>query len=1588
MSRFMAVMLSVAALVACVSLAADGVWSNASSGTWSDTTKWTGGVVAGNGGAAVFNAASGTLNVTNDQASAVSLSSLSANTNAGNAAAWSIIGGTNVLVAPALIYTRADSLSVRFSTLAGSGDITITGLGKFYLGDDNLYAGRTIISNGNVRVARDSGFGPVPVSLQADAIILDNGGLENDDNAFVLTNAATRGITVTANGGFLGCGYTSAGFLLNGPITGPGLLGINFENCYVMLNNPSNDYSGGTFVGTNGPGANVSCAPTLKLGQGEVIPDGVGKLGLWLGADSLSNSTLPVATLDLNGKTETVNTLVCGPRAQITSSVANQGCLIVGGLGGDNVVRGVFSGGATLQKQGAGALALGEATLSSGTFDLRGGTTAACASNFTSSTTVILNGGALQLGGSALSANALAARILLSQNSSLTISDAAASTFSVAGGVATNVVVTPEPVLTIANGGLPLVFGSSGAYPAALDASVSCAGGIVFTNKVWLRRLPTSAYSIAYGASVALDGTTLLGGTALNITNYSVRVVRTDSVGGDGSVTVNTNAAVWFDTMRYAGNALTNDSTVSACYSNAVVLKTGTAGFDGVGTITYGGAITGSGTVVKNGSGDLLLTGTGSSISGEIQINSGRLLPASEAALGGATVRVNGGRLVNPAGSSLTLSSTPIIAQLGGFEATAAGEVLTLNGLVTGSGPVSKWGNGTLSIGGTAMNTNFQLYARSGTVELNKSGATNAYAVLDLLGIQSNTLVRLTGSNGNQIGGTVVLDGGTFDLKGLSETIGVLTNTTAGGVVTNGGAMAATLTVGDGDVTSTFSGRITDGAFSLKLAKTGQGAFTVPLASLASSGGLRVDGGTLRVTPWTLPTTGLVYRLDASDTSKLTLSGSSVTAWADSFTSGVSFAQSTASMQPTFVTNCINGLPAIRFGTTGRTRMAANKAATARTLFIVSRVTGYPSAGLSGIWGQDGNDAGLRQCDSTSWRFTGNSGDGNDFAYNGQMFINGTAGFSFAGKPLHLLSAVSPSDKLWTAAIGDYWNSSTMLRYFIGDIGEILVYNTVLSTNDRQVVESYLRSKWLTGSFLPSNQTVTVASGGRLVATNMTLTVATLAGTGGLGLEGGSTARVVDYSSFTGSVFGVGGTVCMQSASGTNGRFQPQDLAVLVRNDGTQPVSLRVEGSATNSFFGMVADGSNTLGITQAGSGVTLFAGTNSTYTGATRIEAGTASVQNGCIAQYIRFWPTFMRYGGSNYATNSYQISEFQLMQGGGQMPYPSGTTAYAPLGNSIGNSSETPLQTIDNNVNTKFFTNLADANGANPLIVKLPAPAFFDGYRWYTANDSTGRDPIRWNVAISLDGANWTTVDAQDYQTNMTAITSSRQVLAGVWSLGAASLTNMNVFSDASATTVASPGVLALSGVRETVGPLSSNGAVRLSAATLGINAFTNAAFSGGITGSGTVVKAGSATESLSGALAFSGDIIVSAGTLDLNGAVLTGVTNVTLQSGARLIGSATVNGNLTVTFAGGTFSGALAVSGALSVTGIVRLDTPDNAAYPYSRAVFSYASANDSTLAALAAAVKPTAIPKGYVATVRVSSTTTRLFISPGGMIIKIL
>ena len=754
---------------------------------------------------------------------------------------------------------------------------------------------------------------------------------------------------------------------------------------------------------------------------------------------------------------------------------------------------------------------------------------------------------------------------------------------------------------------------------------------------------------------------------------------------------------------------------------------------------------------------------------------------------------------------------------------------------------------------------------------------------------------------------------------------------------------------------------------------TGAGLLSLTADAMAYTGSTSIAAGTLRVTPLGPPVTdGLSYRLDATARGSLTLDGANVTDWADITAAEIMFSQGDTNSQPTYIDNAINGLPAVRFSDSSRNRMYADKSAVAQTVFIVNKNTSFGS--LDGIWGNNLVDAGIRGASSTSWQHPGND---DTFNETGEIRIDGIVKNSFTFGAPHILMADRSNSVSWVTAIGDYWKSNDYTRSYRGYIGEVLVYGRKLTDPEKDAVTAYLKEKWIDGDGTALGITsVDVAQGAQFSVQNMELTVDSLSGPGDLDASG-SQVNLLEYSSFTGTVSGAG-TVAL-AADGADALFTLLDWSVTVRNDGASDATIVVDSAATNVFIGSVQDGSSAMGLTKTGAGVTLFSGAGSTYSGSTLIEAGVVSIGGTVFTKFIRFYPQMTRATGDNTGTG-YQLSEFHIMLNGDQVAYPIGTLASSP--GLVPDGNEDPEHAIDGKITTKFYVNSIPLK---PLVIELPEPILFDGYRWYTANDATGRDPVIWSVDVSEDGLDWYSVDLQDYSTNQDAVTELRRTLVGAWVMNAAG--GANSLSDLAATTVASSAELRIEATSETVGSLSGNGDITLADGTLGINAFTNATFSGAISGSGSIVKKGSEKQSLSGALSVTGEIVVEEGVLDLEGAVLTGITNIIIKTGGTLTGSASVANDLTVTFEGGAYSATLAVSGSLATSGIVNLTIPEGETYPLRYLLFSYTSVDQVTKDALDGAVFVLSMPPGYEANVFVTDTYARLAVAASGTLVII-
>lgn len=128
-------------------------------------------------------------------------------------------------------------------------------------------------------------------------------------------------------------------------------------------------------------------------------------------------------------------------------------------------------------------------------------------------------------------------------------------------------------------------------------------------------------------------------------------------------------------------------------------------------------------------------------------------------------------------------------------------------------------------------------------------------------------------------------------------------------------------------------------------------------------------------------------------------------------------------------------------------------------------------------------------------------------------------------------------------------------------------------------------------------------------------------------------------------------------------------------------------------------------------------------------------------------------------------QVSEFNLLNdstsitGGTYVSWnnsftgnSSSNTVYSPFG-------EEPSKANDGSTGTKWMDNRLDSECG--LWIDFAAPTKVTGYRWYTANDSSERDPASWKVYGSLDNSNWRLLsDISGF-----IATPDRYTLAGTW-------------------------------------------------------------------------------------------------------------------------------------------------------------------------------------------------------------------------------
>jgi len=634
------------------------------------------GALSGTGG--LIKAGSGTLTLTNATSTYGGSTTVSQGTLqiGANGTTGSITGASGISVASGanLTFARTDSYGGNFTTaIGGSGSVAVNS-GVLTLSASNTYTGATAINGGILLSATSAALattGTVTVG-SAGTLAVRYGGASDYASGDIATllaktafaaSTAAFGLDTTNLSGTLGSSLSFAAGLTK--------LGAN-----TLTLTGSNSYSGattvsaGTLVGVN-PGTDNALSAfgsgPVIIGTGATIQlkaDGSGSGQTILAGNNVSLSG--TAGIDVNfwtangGSTIALGTLAMGAAGQLNVTGANTYALSLGAT--------TLSGAATFNPTTANLTlgAIGESVVSSltkigtGTLFLTGSSTYSGATTITA--------GKLQVGNGTDSGS-------LDLTSSIV--DNAALVYNVGGGnrsLGAN--VSGSGTLTQQGAGTLTLTGSN-TYTGATTISAGTlqigagtdAGSINSTSAI------TDNGALVYNVG---SGNRTLG---LNVSGSGTLTQQ-----GAGTLTLTGSNTYTGSTIIGAGTLQIGSGTDAGSFnSTSAVLDNGALVYNvGSGNRTLAANVSGSGSLTQQGTGTLTLTGS-NSFTGVTSLNGGFLsLGGSNALAGGGNISFNGG-ILQYTGSNTVDYSSRIKNSTGPMDIDTYGQTVTFAGNIDSS---------------------------------------------------------------------------------------------------------------------------------------------------------------------------------------------------------------------------------------------------------------------------------------------------------------------------------------------------------------------------------------------------------------------------------------------------------------------------------------------------------------------------------------------------------------------------------------------------------------------------------------------------------------------------------------------------------------------------------------------------------------------------------------------------------------------------------------------------------------------------------------------------------------------------------------
>jgi autotransporter-associated beta strand protein len=688
----------------------------------------------------------------------------------GQANAVTFTGGTNILeirsgatfTGNVVANSSADSLRLGGST-NGTLSVSDIGSGSQYRGFGLFEKSGTSTwtLTGSTTAATPWSINGGTLSISADNNLGNSGALTFGGGTLVTTAgfSSARDITLNAGGGTIAPAANTS-LTLSGLISGSGTL-VKADSGTLILTGNSTGRTGLTQIN----------AGILQLGSGASAASlGTGSITVAAGASLVANSSA---------------------EQTIAGSISGDGSLVLNGSGTVKLLSNNTHSGGTIINAGTAQFGFG----SNNAAVVPGNIRATLNVQTLGTGSVTLNGGDL---------------LYFIGTSPQDVPDTSAT-------VHNNLIVTGNVGNRIRTGGTYTIgFDGTLTLDGTLRVNLAATGANAVFNFSSATVSPTSVFIIDVGSvNQGLGGT--IGFTATQPEGY--RTLLRDA----SAVFVNSGFS-----LNGFGGTITNlrgssSGTISHSPFDNSPLTIGGGDFSGVLSSNAGNTIISTGNLILRGT-------SGITFNADLRISSGTVTAINPAVLGTATGAV---RFFNTTGK-LVLDGTGTVLKRVVLETGTAGTIAaTAGAIATFTNTFSLGTNSTLRIGSAT---------ETGTIVLTPGAATTGTGAL--LSLDGGTL-QFGNANGAAALGSFdsfnIASGATLDMVGRSATV---RNLSGAGSINNLSGTAVTLTSQQSGMT-TFAGNIGNGAIGLGLAVTGGGTLILTGLAFPAGASATIDGGSM-----------------------------------------------------------------------------------------------------------------------------------------------------------------------------------------------------------------------------------------------------------------------------------------------------------------------------------------------------------------------------------------------------------------------------------------------------------------------------------------------------------------------------------------------------------------------------------------------------------------------------------------------------------------------------------------------------------------------------------------------------------------------